>query len=507
MDREQQDELISAYLDGELSASEQEYVERLLETDPHARRLHEQLRAVRAQFDDLPRHQLTADLAGDILRRMETSRGTVTIEQSCHALTTRPFRALRHPRAWLWPAVAIAAALCIMLYQNRRERDNIAMRQAAEEELAARRAASDRESVIGGRDEPAKETAGDALSLPLHARHDSKVSGSLSKDSTIRTDGTLPGVVLGKKVTEVDGHGWQLKQAGENAMPSITRAGSGRAASKTAADWFDQKVVYVNCVVTPEAAQQDAFRQVLIMNSVTAVPAASDQQAQTALERAPLNKLKQELEANAKLDNIKEQDVVYAETTPAQLRATIDELKRRPSEFVHVEVEPTPASEMDSAHEPATIAGAELAKQRQTPQDGAAGGIRRDRQIVSGAAGRQGESAKPAAEIIENAPPNEQHPQAAKSRPANATGSRLELGIRDKAASESVATNAPTQRNGTKFGNTTTTPAPPAQPSARPSTAPTQQAGQRASGAEGEKMSVFFKVEVDRRQAKPAKTN
>lgn len=49
-----QDELLSAYLDGELTAAEQAEVERLLATDPAARQLLDELRTLSATLQALP---------------------------------------------------------------------------------------------------------------------------------------------------------------------------------------------------------------------------------------------------------------------------------------------------------------------------------------------------------------------------------------------------------------------------------------------------------------------
>lgn len=71
MDHIDNDERISAYLDGELSADEQSRFEERLAESAELRQLVEELRALRGTLDLLPRHKLEADFADRILRRAE----------------------------------------------------------------------------------------------------------------------------------------------------------------------------------------------------------------------------------------------------------------------------------------------------------------------------------------------------------------------------------------------------------------------------------------------------
>ena len=69
-------ELLSAYLDGELTADEQAETARLLASSPAARQLLDELRAVSATLQSLPRQKLGEDLSQQVLciaeRRMLT---------------------------------------------------------------------------------------------------------------------------------------------------------------------------------------------------------------------------------------------------------------------------------------------------------------------------------------------------------------------------------------------------------------------------------------------------
>ena len=66
-----QNELLSAYLDGELTAAEQAEMERLLAANPAARQLLDELRALSATLQALPQEKLGEDLSRQVLRVAE----------------------------------------------------------------------------------------------------------------------------------------------------------------------------------------------------------------------------------------------------------------------------------------------------------------------------------------------------------------------------------------------------------------------------------------------------
>lgn len=127
MTDEPREELISAYLDGELADHERAEVEKMLAENSHLRQLHDELRALRSGMQSLERHRVEHDLSGAVLRRAEQSVLRGTAAKSAPA-TTGVGGALvswwNRGAGWrriLWPAVAVAAALAILVYDaNRR---------------------------------------------------------------------------------------------------------------------------------------------------------------------------------------------------------------------------------------------------------------------------------------------------------------------------------------------------------------------------------------------------
>ena len=61
MTYDSQDELLSAYIDGELDAAEQAHVEKLLAESAEFRQLHDELCAMRTSLKALFRHRLPED--------------------------------------------------------------------------------------------------------------------------------------------------------------------------------------------------------------------------------------------------------------------------------------------------------------------------------------------------------------------------------------------------------------------------------------------------------------
>src|SRR5688500_10211116 len=65
------EELLSAYLDGECTADEQVETEARIAASPELRQLVDDLRHVRASLEILPQHRLEANFAERVLRRAE----------------------------------------------------------------------------------------------------------------------------------------------------------------------------------------------------------------------------------------------------------------------------------------------------------------------------------------------------------------------------------------------------------------------------------------------------
>jgi len=121
-------ELLSAYLDGELTAEERGRVERLLADDPAARQLLDELRAVSQTIGRLPRQTLDEDLGQRVLQAAERriltgadERPTPRVEPEPSIWREWDWRGLFSRRALLWSGLAVAVAIMLTIH-DRRER-------------------------------------------------------------------------------------------------------------------------------------------------------------------------------------------------------------------------------------------------------------------------------------------------------------------------------------------------------------------------------------------------
>ncbi len=120
-----QNELLSAYLDGELTAAEQAQVERLLSADPDAARLLEELRSLSVELQELPRQTVGEDLSVQVLRvaerRMltEGDPGSATSTPAAPRLPeTSFFRRFLIRRTVVWTSLAVAVAVAISINER-----------------------------------------------------------------------------------------------------------------------------------------------------------------------------------------------------------------------------------------------------------------------------------------------------------------------------------------------------------------------------------------------------
>jgi len=164
-----ENELFSAYLDGELTAAEQAEVEQLLAASPAARQLMDELRALSATLQSLPVYKLSEDLGPEVLRQAERRILTGRARPSGFSSETeRPTPAWRmiarrmaRPRTWIWPAAAVAVALLLGIFLP--ERGQRLAQRPAEKRMASAAVSnvpvSAETSPIGAAEAPAPESA------------------------------------------------------------------------------------------------------------------------------------------------------------------------------------------------------------------------------------------------------------------------------------------------------------------------------------------------------------
>ncbi len=111
MSNEFSDELISAFLDGELSAAQQQQVEQMLVDNADYRRMFNELRGLRESLQTLPSYELDDQFAGRVLQRAERAMLTGPETTSESTELTSP-----HDRGNLRMAVTIVASVAALLF-------------------------------------------------------------------------------------------------------------------------------------------------------------------------------------------------------------------------------------------------------------------------------------------------------------------------------------------------------------------------------------------------------
>ena len=94
------DELLSAYVDGELTEQERAIVEQRLESDPEARQFLSELQDLSTALRALPQEKVGSDLRARVLEGHKKELN----------------QASSMPRRWIWPVAALAAALFLSIY-------------------------------------------------------------------------------------------------------------------------------------------------------------------------------------------------------------------------------------------------------------------------------------------------------------------------------------------------------------------------------------------------------
>jgi hypothetical protein len=300
------DELLSAYLDGELSAEERARVEEHLAANPQAQKLLDELRGVSQALRALPPAKLGVDLSGAIVRQAERAakdEARTAAGGASEAAWSMPIG--RSKRSWFWAGAALAAGLMLMFFERgANERGDLPNQVAVADRDMAREPMGHTElralppQLAESRAVPKEEQAVDLFA-------DAPAAPATTDFRTNDAKGPAPAVVgleRGREMAAVDASQKLKLGVGAEALAD-DMAG-------------DMVVVHVN--TTPEAMRKRAFDAVLVKNSIE-----PERPATVAASNTPPSEV----------------DVVLVEAAPFQILGCMDELKKDSKNYLAIEVD------------------------------------------------------------------------------------------------------------------------------------------------------------------------
>lgn len=331
------DELLSAYLDGELSAAERAAVERRLAADPAARQLLEELRGASRALQSLPREVVGRDLSEAIVERVVGGRVSV-FDGKAHSPPETDGGVLpkltigRSRRGWVWASVAVAAALLIMFLQsgNRQEEPGnlsaVAQRERTPAELRAAKGATPSEEALA---EVRALERGDATTAPRD---------EVQPPASALAAGPAPAA------RSAEGRGAELGQP--------LALGAAATNEPTGAD---EPLLVVRLVARREAIEQKKFERLLAENGITIEPDSSGDRPETdrrlrrkeALETFTHRRLAEtttEHQAEESVDD----HLVLVEAPATSIASLLSALHDDTANYLGVAVETEPAAEASS---------------------------------------------------------------------------------------------------------------------------------------------------------------
>ena len=337
------DEMLSAYLDGELSAEEQAEVERRLAEEPESRQLLEELRAMSGAIQAMPRHKLGEEFRDQVLRRAERAMLTEPVrprdEPEDERRATLPIG--RSLRPLIWAGLTIAAAILLMFYDGNQDADNLRVakqaparpsRLPADMEIAAPH--EDLAAVAEGRvaralRRPTIHVEDEATLESLAAPVEEARSRPLAATRTEASEATDTGEIVADAIAPG-------KEFPGEELPSEELPG--------------EELLVVQLSLSSEAAESGAFQQLLLNNSISWEEEEDKREFDDAV--------------------VPQQDEpggVLVEASYRQVEQILQDAQAQPTKFLTIAVDPAPA---DVTQQP-------LAKYTRSGMPGVGGGAGR----------------------------------------------------------------------------------------------------------------------------------
>lgn len=320
------EELIGAYLDGELSSEEKARTEQLLAESAENRQMLEELRALRANLQALPRHTLPADFSQRVIQRAEremllgspvtaATRATVAGSEMS-APATVPF-GNRWVRPLVYAGFAVAAALLIavVIPQNGEEGTNLAVRETDD----------------GAIETPAIPTEEQIATTSDRQAGSESIAKNAPAPVMAPTERSVPAI-----------------REGTLAAPKSAPASSPESEPAALAASEDDLLI-VDLQITQSALTRGEFQQLLQAAEIevaSAAPPAPAAEADMAEESSP-ETVGLEAKARAAKENHPgttplptDAEMFYVEATSEQLEAALAEIDTKNADFPALVIEP-----------------------------------------------------------------------------------------------------------------------------------------------------------------------
>ena len=353
-----ENELYSAYLDGELTAEEQAEMEELLNNSSAARQLLDELRALSATLQSLPVVELNEDLSGRVLRAAERqvlsqpAEAEQTRDATGRDTAPRPrfFRRMLRPRTLWWSGAAVAVALFLALgdfdkpnQQPAGDDRSVAIDTSVSNDSQARVP----EIWADENFDPPTVAAADPPSV---AAADSPSVAAADSPSVAAADSPPREQPVESPTSEkpasqqpADDHKMMIADSDKpsenplatnqpSPLPSTTPDAAPDAAPKVAKP--DDEVLIVKCDVSQKAADGKVLGEILAKRKIARLNGTDTETGKLFVE---------------------------VDLTPTQLRALVSDLKSRREHFAAVSVPPIPGAARpripSAAREPQKITG------------------------------------------------------------------------------------------------------------------------------------------------------
>ncbi|HTU25134.1 MAG TPA: hypothetical protein VMF30_07040 [Pirellulales bacterium] len=371
-------ELLSAYLDDELTPDERRHVEQRLAESAELRRDYEELCALRTHLSALPRHTLANDLPARVLHLAAANHAQPATDDAAAERRGRRLRAIAYP------VLAVAAAVAMMLTSPKEKEQpgrqiaqappspagpvemsaapesSAAPAQVTDEMLKLRSESgylADKAGDIKAEDrEAAPAEAAEGNSANFFTLHNQQAGSAGPTGSVAGGSGSAAGT-SGPSAVAADSSDMEMEALGRATNRS---AGRGRAASPT--------VLVVSCKLTSRAIRLQAFDAVLARNHVAISNQkrldqpdgmGDDGKAPAGGRSAKLSEPKAErgnepakgARSAAKKDKSWSKRVLV-ELDSQQLTAVLADLQNHPDQFVAVAL-PGPLAENEESSLPA----------------------------------------------------------------------------------------------------------------------------------------------------------